>query len=264
MKHLRLIIPTVLMLTCCGCSQSTTETAITDGAEAATVAAVVVLDSTLPVAAPMIINGLNKVSATAVSMLQFPDDMFTLEQLINLDMASGDPNITKYRAIVNFVLPVLNRIPGISTAMNTPLNALSSNVLHDVKAFFEGIQLGLGQPVGITMDEFLQSHPHVRKTLARGGKNGLSVSDFDVIALINALKSEPLPAPATEKPTSKQSLQVQPKAEIVHVSAPVFACKNGHCHRAVVVDNTPKVSTCWRIVGTDDYMATDGTIIHGE
>lgn len=191
MKHLLLALSAVMLLTCYGCNQSTTENVIQDGSEAATVAAVIALDTALPQYATQITNGLQKASAEAVSLLSFPTDMFTLDQLIKLDMAKGDPYLDKYQAIINFALPILNDIPGIDTAMNTPLNALSKNVLNDVKAFFTGIQLGLGQPAGTTVKDLMDRNPRLRKAVRKYG-----TSRFDINGLINNLKDSVKPVEA--------------------------------------------------------------------
>lgn len=201
------IIP-ILLFTCFGCGQTTTQELIQDGTEAATVAAVLVLNTTLPAVAPKVVAGLNGVAGTALKMLSFPGNTLTVEQLINLDIASGDPYLAHYQAIINFALPILNQIPGISGALNTPIDYISPNIRADLQAFFTGIQLGLGQPSGTTIEDLIAQNPRVKKAVQRA-----NLRDFDPNALANALRAADGAASG--------------KAEVI--PEPKWSCANGHC-----------------------------------
>lgn len=182
MRKLPWFLP--LILVCVSCSQSDVITIITDGAEAATVAAMITVQTTLPAEAALITSGMKEVDALALAILNDQNSTLTLQQLLDLAF-SQNPKLKDLQAIVDFCLPVIMDISVVKNSLNTLVQKLNPKVKQDVIAFFNGIAAGLGQPATqAQLNRFLQSHPNLAKARARVG-----AGKFDTGDLINQLNA---------------------------------------------------------------------------
>ena len=181
MKHLLLCTALALFGLCTSCSQDEVATAIGVGAEAAGVAAALVTTTALPAEAPLILTGAATACNAAVDILNDSTANMTLQDLMNL-VYSTDPQVAKYKAIINFCLPVVNDI--IGKYMSTAVSDLPANVKADLIAFFGGVATGLGESSTTTVEKVLAKNEHARKAAAKMG-----LGSFDVNALINGLKN---------------------------------------------------------------------------
>lgn len=202
MKTLLFLILTLPFL-CGGCNEDQTAQLITDGSEAATVAAMLTVQTTLPTEAPLIKAALSKACTEAISILQDTASATTLQQVLQLSF-SQDPLLSKMQPVVNFVLPILDDVPGITTALNTPISGLLSETNTFAQAFFLGIQTGLGDPEGTTVAQIMAKNPKLAKALKK-----LGISKFDPGALINNLQA----AAAGKPPVSVPNL-LKPQTEV--------------------------------------------------
>jgi len=190
MKHFCMAAVLALLGLCVGCSQEDYITVITDGSEAATVAGMLAIEADPATAAfaPILVQGLTLLDETALDILAGnnpANTTLTLQQLLNLAF-SQDPNLAKYKTLINFVLPILEDIPGISGAMNTQVSQLDPTVIADVTAFFTGIQIGLGDAPGTTPQQIIDRSPLLKKAVRSSG-----LGKFNPQALVNALKGLP-------------------------------------------------------------------------
>lgn len=178
----KFLLPVAVLVLCVGCSESEISNGIQDGAEAATVAATVTLTATLPGEAALIENGLGVACNAALAILQSTENATTLQQVLDLAFVA-DPNLAKYKAIINFCLPVLEDIPGVTDALNTMVKDLPASINLYTQCFFVGVITGLGDAPGTTVEQLMARNPKLAKNAKR-----LGLGKFDVNALQNALK----------------------------------------------------------------------------
>jgi hypothetical protein len=168
-----------------GCKQDDVAGIIQDGAEAATVAAVITLNATLPGEAPLIISGLAAVDSAVLAILRTGggDPALTLQELLDLAMVA-DPNLNRYRAIIEFCLPILLDIPGVQSALQTLVSKIPDNVRAYTIAFFTGIQRGLADVPGTTAEQVIARSPRLQKAMRKA-----QPTRFDPRALAEALRN---------------------------------------------------------------------------
>lgn len=165
-----------------GCSQDETAGLITAGAEASTVAAMLTVKVELPDEADKINSALNIACTQANEILKDTKSATTLRQVLDLSF-STDPLLEKIKPVVDFCLPVLNTVPGVTAAMDKPISQLNSTINAYAQAFFDGIAAGLSVPVGTTVESLQKSDSKVAKALKR------SDGRFDADALASRLRS---------------------------------------------------------------------------
>lgn len=182
---LSLAVACALVFTCTSCSQDDITDTIQDGAEAATVAGMLAIevDPATAAFAPIITAGLPDVCQGALDILNDVTSTATLQSVLNLAY-SQDPNLAKYKAIINFCLPILEDIPGVQTALNESVSKIPADVNQDVQAFFTGILTGLGDAPGTTVAQLMAKNPRLQKAAKK-----LGVGKFDPTNLINSLKA---------------------------------------------------------------------------
>jgi hypothetical protein len=165
-----------------GCSAATTIALVKTGAEAGTVAGLEFAKSKLPAADfTALQTGLSDVDTLAIATLNNDSTTMTLAQVLNLEMATLDPvKLAQYQAIMAYILPVINNLPGVSGEMNTVVSQLSSNTKAYAIALFTGNQTGCSDVPSLST--LVQNKPEVAQLIQKHG------GDFDITILQNAFK----------------------------------------------------------------------------
>jgi len=182
------VLACLALMSGCDLDQPTQEALIQDGSEVATVAGMIAItaDPATAAFAPIIQTGLTAVDEEALDILNGADAAnanLTIQQLLNLAF-SHDANVSKYLSLVQWVLPVLEDIPAVQSALNTTVAQANPNVIADLRAFFTGIELGLGdQATPAQLQELLRNNPRLKAASKKMGEG-----KFNPAALINALK----------------------------------------------------------------------------